>query len=399
MRRLLTIFLIFFAVSGFSRENDNEGNSNEGDFGGTIHFIKKIPSTPVRDQYKTSTCWSFSGISLLETELIRTHKGSFDLSEMYVVRYTYARKADRFVRMHGKANFAPGGETNDVTEVVDKFGIVPESVYTGLKPDETNHKHAEMDRILEKYVQSLVDNKELTPVWMDGFQHVLDSYLGTLPDFFEYEGSTYTPASFAEYLDIDPSDYVMITSFIHEPYYEPIILEIPDNWSWAESYNVPLDILEEIVDSALIKGYSVSWAADVTEEGFNFNKGFAVVPRMCYANESEAGVRKWRKLSDNEREETMFSLTKPVEELEITPEVRQKAFDNYSTTDDHGMHILGLATDKSGREFYYVKNSWGTDNPYNGYLFVSKPYFRYKTISVMLNKSAIPRLIGDKLSL
>ncbi len=255
--------------------------------GDKIRILNNIQATPVRNQYKTSTCWSFSGLSLLESELLRTGKGEFDLSEMYIVRYNYERKASRYVRMHGKTNFAPGGEANDVTDVIDNFGIVPENVYTGLKVNTEIHVHSEMDKILLKYVDALVDEpeKELSPVWKEGFNKVLDSYLGEIPENFVYNGASYTPFSFAEYLEIDPSDYVMITSFSYRPYYESIILEIPDNWSWASSYNVPLDVLGEIVDSAIINGYSVAWAADVSEDGFSFKKGLSLAPKVLYTPE------------------------------------------------------------------------------------------------------------------
>ena len=401
MKGILILFLLILCRPAFSDNTDNDGLHGKTESNASIQFIKKIPSTPVRDQNKTSTCWSFSGISLIETELIRMKKGEYDLSEMYIVRYNYERKADRYIRMHGKTNFAPGGETNDVTDVYDTYGIVPESVYSGLKPNEKNHKHNEMDRILEKYVETLVSDtdQELNPVWMDGFEGVLDSYLGEIPDSFEYNGQHFTPMKFAEYLGIDPSDYVMITSFMHKPYYEPVILEIPDNWSWAKSYNVPLDVLEEIVDTAIIKGYSVAWACDISEEGFDFSKGFAMAPKICYSAESDHETAKWKKKSKEQKEEIIFSINNPVEELSITPENRQMAFDNFSTTDDHGMHILGLAYDRNGRTFYYVKNSWGADNPHGGYIFVSKPYFKFKTISIMLHKEALSEQVVKDLSL
>ena len=401
MKRLLSFLLVLSCLPISSKSIDDVTKPSENESGRKIEFISKIPTTPVRDQYKTSTCWSFSGISFLETELIRMKKGEYNLSEMFFVRHNYEKKADRYVRMHGKTNFAAGGEVNDVTDVYAEFGIVPETIYTGLKPDETNHRHGEMDRILSKYVETLVssEDNDLSPVWKEGYVKLLDSYLGELPEEFEYQGQNYTPQSFAESLDIDPDDYVMITSFTHEDYYKSFILEIPDNWSWAESYNVPLDEFVEIVDSALIKGYSVSWAADVSENGFNFSKGLAVVPKLCYSDDNSRGLKKWMKKSSNEKDKLIFSFDQAVEELEVTPEIRQVAFDNFSTTDDHGMHILGLARDRSGRMLYYVKNSWGTDNPFEGYFFVSKPYFRYKTISIMVHKEAIPEKIFKKLAL
>jgi bleomycin hydrolase len=366
-----------------------------------IQLIREIPTTPVRDQYKTKTCWSFSGISLLETELIRMGKGEIDLSEMYIVRQNYERKADRFVRMHGKINFTAGGEANDVTDVVADFGIFPESAYSGLKDNEENHTHLQMDKELEEYVLSLIHNpnKELPGVWQNDIRKVLDSYLGKLPESFIYEGTEYTPKSFSRYLGLDMNQYVMITSFTHMPYYEEFILEVPDNWSWGKSYNLPLGEMIQIIDSAIYKGYSLAWAADITEPGFSFEKGMALVPQFIYEPRSKRIAEKWEKKSKEEKEELIFDSGMLLEELTVTPEKRQIAFDNYLTTDDHGMHIVGIAENKDGKSFYYVKNSWGGNNPYHGFLFVSKSYMEYKTISIMVNKEALPEAIAEKLNL
>ncbi|MBN1952254.1 MAG: aminopeptidase [Bacteroidales bacterium] len=401
MNKLIFLFLLCISYPGLAGNDNDQITPGDGETSTKIVFVKKIPATEIKDQYRTSTCWSFSGISMLESELMRLDKGEYNLSEMYIVRQNYEKKAERYVRMHGKANFAPGGEVNDVTDVFSEFGIVPEEIYTGLKPDQENHKHEEMDRLLNNYVETLVSEstKELSPVWKEGFSKVLDSYLGEVPMEFDFNGITYSPKSFASDLGIEPENYIMITSFMHEPYYKPVILEIPDNWSWAESYNVPLDMMDEIVDSAIMKGYSVCWAADVSEEGFNFKEGFALAPEIAYSEDSRKESRKWNKKTESEKKEEIFSLSNPVKELEVSPEIRQNAFDNRSTTDDHGMHIVGIARDRNDRYFYYVKNSWGIDNPYNGYLFVSKPYFRFKTISIMVNKEAIPAPILKKLDL
>ncbi|MGD2035830.1 MAG: C1 family peptidase [Bacteroidales bacterium] len=400
--KVLLIFLILSLTGNLiAGGSDDITLSGETEAKEQITIIRQLPVTPVRDQYKTSTCWSFSTISLLESELLRTGRGEYDLSEMFIVHQNYIRKAKKYVRMHGKINFAPGGESNDVVDIIASYGIVPEDIYSGLKVDSEKHIHSEMDKVLEEYVDAVVTNPDnkLSDVWEDGFKKVLDSYLGEMPESFNYKGENYTPSSFYDQLGIDPDDYIMITSFIHVPFYQPFILEIPDNWSWEESYNVPLDELTQIMDSALYSGYSVAWAADVSEEGFNFKKGFAVVPKIIYGSYSEREMEKWSEKTTEEKEEIMFNMKKPVKELEVTPENRQKAFDNYSTTDDHGMHIVGIARDKNARKFYYVKNSWGIDNPFNGYLFVSDAYFRYKTISVMLHKEAIPMNIAKKLNL
>lgn len=397
-------WILIFIVICLSVVAENEeplSNKEELASGERIHIIKSIPTTPVRDQYKTSTCWSFSGISLLETELIRMGKGEIDLSEMYIVRQNYERKADKYVRMHGKINFTPGGEVNDVTDVIADFGILPESVYSGLKVDEENHTHLEMDKVLEEYVNTLIQNpnNELSPVWLNGIRNVLDSYLGELPESFVYEGVEYSPKSFAKYLGLELDNYVMITSFIHQPYYESIILEVPDNWSWGKSYNIPLEELVQVVDSAIYRNYSVAWAVDNSEPGFSFEHGLAIVPEIVYAPRSERIAKKWENKSKEEKETMMFRNRKPVKELIVTAENRQLAFDNYSTTDDHGMHIVGIAEDKEGKTYYYVKNSWGDDNPYDGFLYVSQAYFKYKTISIMVHKDALPEAIALKLGL
>jgi bleomycin hydrolase len=401
MKGLIIPIIILPTLHMYAGNDEIITSTEESSSAGKMQFLVSIPSTPVKDQFKTSTCWSFSGISLIETELIRMNKGEFDLSEMFVIHHNYERKADRYVRMHGKINFAPGGEANDVTDVFQEFGIVPDEIYSGLKVNTGQHMHGEMDRVLEKYIDAVVTNpeKEISPVWQEGFGRVLDSYLGEIPERFKFNDQEYTPGSFAESLNLSTVKFVMITSFMKYPYYEPVILEIPDNWSWAESYNVPIEILEQIVDTALYHGYSIAWASDISESGFNFKKGLALVPDIQYAPESARESNKWKKKSEEEKENIIFSLSEPIEELNVTPEIRQEAFDNYTTTDDHGMQILGIAEDKNNRCFYYVKNSWGQDNPYNGFIYVSKPYFRFKTISIMLNIEALTPEMRLKLKL
>jgi len=401
MKIVFTIIILCLFSPVFGDKNDGIDWNEEQEKGEPIKIIKQLPSTPVRNQYNTGTCWSYCTISFLESELLRMGKGEFDLSEMFIVHQNYLRKARKYVRMHGKINFAPGGEANDVVDVIDMHGIVPEEIYSGLKVDSEKHIHSEMDKVLQEYVDAIITNpnKKLSNVWEEGFRKVLESYLGEIPNTFEYQGKTYSSDSFKDQLGIDPNDYVMLTSFSHVPFYQSVILEIPDNWSWDESYNVPLDELAQIVDSAIYNGYSVSWAADISEDGFSFDNGLAIAPKILYGSRSERGEEKWSKKTDDEKDEILFDMKKPVQEIKVTQAKRQEAFDNYSTTDDHGMHILGVARDKENRSFYYVKNSWGIDNPYNGYVYVSEAYFRYKTISIMLHKEAIPKEIAAKLKL
>ena len=256
---------------------------------------------------------------------------------------------------------------------------------------------------LKEQVESIVENKnrKLTKVWPETITSTLNSYLGEIPNSFEFEGTTYTPQTFAkEYIGLDMDDYVEITSYTHHPFYSKFILEVPDNWSWDEVYNVPINEFEEIIDYSLNNGFTVAWAADVSEKGFaTSNKGFAVLPALPYEEMSQSEKMKWENLTEKEKEKELYKLDKPVNEVEVTQEMRQLAFDNYETTDDHGMHIIGTAKNQDGKVFYKVKNSWGDYNEHNGYFYASKPYVTYKTMSIMVHKDAVPKYIREKLEL
>ncbi|RJP66057.1 MAG: aminopeptidase [Ignavibacteriales bacterium] len=346
----------------------------------------EVKYTPIKNQARTGTCWCFSTVSFLESEAIRKGKGEFDLSEMYVVRNTYPKKADNYVRKGGTANFGEGGQAHDVINQIKEYGIVPEEVYTGLNIDEPRHNHGELSAILDNMLKAIVGKKggKLTPRWKEAFNSVLDVYLGKTLDQFDYKGKTYTPKSFLkDELEINPADYVELTSYTHHPFYNKIKLEIPDNWTDQEYYNLPFDKLVEVMDNALENDYSVEWDGDVSEKFFNQKKGFAVVP-----------LKNWDDMSGAEREE---KITKPIDEKIITQELRQKAFDNYSATDDHLMHIVGLYHDQKGNKFYYTKNSWGTDFSYGGFIYMSQPYISLNTIAIMVHKDAVPKDIREKL--
>ncbi len=396
-KKILILFT-FVVTIVFQAQAGNEPDKESKE---AFVFKKKIEATDVKDQYRTNTCWSFSTISFLESELYRETGEFVDLSEMFVVRKVYVEKAKRYVRMHGNINFAPGGEPNDVANVLKRYGLMPESAYSGLKVDPHKHIQTEMDEVLKDYVNAIVKNpnRKLSNVWLEGFEAILDSYLGKLPEKFVVDGVEYDAKSYAASLPLKADDYVMISSFMYKPYYTPFVLEIPDNWSWGKSYNVPLDELVSITDYAITKGYSTTWSADISEKGFNFKSGTAVAPRMLYLPQSEEEKKLIFSKSKNELTDLFFSNKDSKDEVVVTEELRQASFDNYSTEDDHGMHILGLATDTNNKEYYYVKNSWGQDNPYNGYLYVSKSYFKYKTIAIMLHKDAIPKEIRHKLDI
>lgn len=366
-----------------------------------FRMVDSITTTPVANQYKTNTCWSFSTISFLESELIRKTGTYYNFSEMYVIRKAYVEKAERYIRMQGHINFAGGGEPNDVLDVFKKSGFMPESSYTGLVKEQINHNHLAMDESLKNFVSDIVKNpaEKLNENWLNEFNKKIDGFIGELPLTFVYNEKEYTPASFAGTIDLNYDDYILLTSLSHHPYYSKFILEVPDNWSWGEVYNVPLNELTEILEFALSKGYSATWSADISEKGFSFSNGIAVVPEVLYDTETGNSRKKIEKLSPEDFSEKYLKNIPSIKELSVTPVIRQKAFDNLSTTDDHGMHITGKAVDPNGKTFYYVKNSWGTNNLYHGYQFVSKPYFEFKTISIMLHKDAIPAEIKEKLKI
>ena len=394
-RIFFTIILMFF-TSGllFAQNNTKEE-------GYVFRDEKVLPFTPVKDQYRSGTCWSFSVLSLLESEMMRLGKPEADLSEMFIVWHTYSDKAEKYVRLHGNLNFSAGGAFHDVTNTIKKHGVLPESVYDGLNYGESRHVHSTMDNALRSYVSTVVKNSKLTADWHETVKKTLDSYLGEIPQSFEFQGKKYTPQSFAtDYVGLNMDDYVEITSYTHHPFYSKFILEIPDNWSWDEIYNVPLNEMMDIIDNALKNGFTIAWASDTSEKGFVTNdKGIAVLPAAPAGNMTNAEIAAWKALSENERENKLYELNTIVLELTVTQEMRQQAFDNFETTDDHGMHIIGISKDQAGNEFYKVKNSWGDYNKYNGFFYASKPYVTYKTMSIMLHKDAIPQNIREKLNL
>jgi bleomycin hydrolase len=362
-----------------------------------------LPNTPVKDQDRSGTCWSYSGLSFIESEMIRQGVPATDLSEMFVVWNCYDKKADKYIRMHGNTNFGGGGAFHDVTLVIKNFGMVPESVYSGLNIGEKKPVHGEMDTALKAYLDGVMknDNKKLTPVWRNAFKDLLNNYLGEIPETFTYNGNSYTPKSFVtDFMKINPDDYIEIGSFTHHPFYEKFIIEIPDNWLWDEIYNVPMNEMIDIIDYALANGYTVAWGADVSDRGFaTKKKGVAVIPEVDKSDMSNAEIAKWEKLDESEQNDELYKLTKPGKEKVITQAMRQEDFDNYTTTDDHGMQIVGTAKDQNGTFYYKIKNSWGEYNDHGGYFYASKPYVMLRTIDFMVHKDAIPKSIRTKMGI
>ncbi len=364
--------------------------------------IKLVKTTPVKDQNKSGTCWSFAGVSYFEDEIMRKGGEELNLSEMFIVRQCYLDKAKKYVRMGGTINFAQGGSILDIPYVWENYGAIPDEVYAGLNYGEVKHDHYEMFDVLDGYLKGVLKRgtKKLSTAWLAGFEAILDAYLGKVPESFDYNGKTYTPESYAKELGLKIDDYVAVTSFTHHPFYKPFALEVADNWLWGEYNNVPMEELKAIVDNAIDKGYSICWAADVSEGGFKWTKGYAVIPQEVNAADMDGTeLSRWVKLSDKEREEQRFEINGPVKEQVITQESRQKGFDNFETTDDHGMTIVGIATDQEGNRYYKVKNSWDTNQIYDGFFYVSEPYFLAKTLSILVNKEAIPSDILKKMNL
>lgn len=363
--------------------------------------VLSVPTTSVKDQNKSGTCWCFAGTSFFEDEIRRAGGDSLDISEMFTVRHCFADKADRYVRMNGATNFAAGGSILDVPYVWKRYGAVPEEVYTGLNYGEDKHVHAELDAALKAYVQAVAanPNKRLSTSWRQGLEGILDAYLGPLPESFEYKGRTYTPQTYAASLGLDPDNYIALTSFTHHPFYSEFPLEVADNWLWGQYTNLPLDEFQAVVDNALANGYTVVWAADVSEPGFKWTKGVAVMPKGRDGSDMEGTeLSRWVKLSDREREAERYKFDGPVEEIEVTQESRQQMFDRQETTDDHGMEIVGTATDQKGNRYYKVKNSWDTNQVYDGFFYVSEPYFKAKTLSILVNRNALPESVARKIS-
>ncbi|MCF8366671.1 MAG: C1 family peptidase, partial [Bacteroidales bacterium] len=364
--------------------------------------VIKLKNTPVKNQYRSGTCWSYSGLSFLESELLNAGKAEYDLSEAFIIRNAYKQKAEQYVRWHGNLNFAGGGGFHDVTEIIRQFGIVPETAYSGLVIGEDFFVHGEMDEVFGKYMEGVVENKnkKLSPVWGKGFDGLLDAYIGDYPDTFTYDGKEYTPQSFAQELGLNMDDFVEIGSYTHHPFYTRFILEVPDNWMMHEIYNVPLNDLMAVIDNSLEEGHTIAWGADVSEKGFSWSNGIALVPDEEKTDLSGTEKEKWEKLTNKEKSKMLYSFDEPVKEKEITQELRQEAFNNYTTTDDHGMEIVGTAKDQKGSKYYIIKNSWGTDGHiYDGYFYASEAFVRYKTIDIMVNKKVIPKNIAKEMGL
>ena len=398
MKKLLTIAALgAFAISGMAQEaKEKEGF--------VFTTVKENPVTSVKNQSRAGTCWCYSSLAFIESELLRLGKGEFDLSEMFLVHNTYLDRADKAVRTHGDVSFSQGGSFYDVLYGMEKFGLVPEEeMRPGVMYGDSLSNHNELtavsnavvDAIAKGRLRSLQKDANNKMLWKKAIASIHDIYLGERPEKFTYKGKEYTPKSFYESLGLNADDYVSLTSYTHEPFYTSFVLEIQDNWRWAQSYNLPIDELMQVFDNAIMNGYTIAWGSDVSESGFTRN-GVAVLPDAEKAQElSGSDMARWLKMKPEQKQLN----TKPQPQKWVTQEERQVAYDNYETTDDHGMQIYGIAKDQEGNEYYMVKNSWGTDSKYKGHWYASKAFVRYKTMNIVVHKNALPKDIAKKLGL
>ena len=372
----------------------------------TLEFtvVKENPITSIKNQNQAGTCWCYSSLAFIESELLRMGKGEFDFSEMYLVHNTYLDRADKAVRTHGDVSFSQGGSFYDVIYGMEAFGLVPEEeMRPGVMYGKELSNHNELSAVSDAVVaaiakgrhRSLQTDAEGMPLWKKAIESIHDIYLGVRPEKFTYNGKEYTPKSFYEELGLNADDYVSLTSYTHHPFYESFVLEIQDNWRWSKSYNLPIDELMQVFDNAIMEGYTIAWGSDVSEQGFT-RMGTAVLPEESAGTDLQGSdMAKWLNLSEEEKKNT----PKPTTQRWVSLEERQLAYDNWETTDDHGMQIYGIAKDQNGTEYYMVKNSWGEAGTYKGIWYASKAFVRYKTMNIVVHKDALPKDIKKKLGL
>lgn len=360
-------------------------------------IVKEIPVTSIKNQFRSGTCWCYSALSFIESEILRTKGQEVDLSEMFVVGRSYHDRAIKYVRLDGHLNFAAGSSFGDVLHVIDDYGIIPQDVYSGFNYGTEMPEQAELDAALKGYVDAIRTNpnRKLTTAWKNGLDGILNAYFGEAPATFTVDGVEYTPESYRDHLGINYDDYVNITSFTHHPFYEPFIIEVCDNWRWDSAYNLPMEEMMEVMYNAIDKGYSIAWGSDVSEKGFTRN-GLAIMPVEEKKATAGSDQERWVGKAAEQQEEMKAEL--PVE-MVITQEMRQEGYDRKTTTDDHGMHIYGIAQDQNGNKYFMVKNSWGEAGKYKGVWYASDAFVRYKTLNIVVHKDALPKHIAKKLGL
>ena len=397
MNKLVALAAVGLCLAGTLNAKNPKKTQEEGF---VFTTVKENPITSIKNQNRSSTCWSFSSLGYLESELLRLGKGEFDLSEMFVVHKTMEDRAVNYVRYHGDSSFSPGGSFYDIVYCYKNYGMVPQEAMPGIMYGEELPVHNELDAVAGGYVNAIAksSSKKLTNVWKKGLSAIYDTYLGECPAEFTYKGKTYSPRTFAdEVLGLNMDDYVSLTSYTHHPFYTQFNIEVQDNWRNSLSYNLPINELMEVMDYAVKNGYTFAWGADVSEQGFT-RDGIAVYPDADKGAElTGSDMAHWLGLSASDKRKELTS--KPLPEVEVTQEMRQEAFDNWETTDDHGMLIYGIAKDQNGKEYFMVKNSWGESGKYKGIWYASKAFAAYKTMNILIHKDALPKDIAKKLGI
>ena len=404
---LLIVACLMAGIPMFAQDAAKKEDAKEETYKFTV--IKEIPITSVKNQNQAGTCWCYSALGFVEAELLRMGKGTYDFSEMYLVHKTYQDRAKAAVRTHGDVSFSQGGSFYDVMYGLKHYGIVPDvEMPAGVMYGDTISNHTELSAVSDAVVAAIAEgklkklqSKDNQPLWEKTITAIHDIYLGTCPEKFTYNGKEYTPMEFYQSTGFNPDDYVSLTSFTHHPFYEPFVLEIQDNWRWGQSYNLPIDELMKVMDNAVANGYTIAWGSDVSESGWlrGDMSGIAVLPDVEAKSKDLTGsdMAHWLGLSEKDRKKEAQS--KPTPQRWVSQDERQLAFDVWETTDDHGMLIYGTAKDQMGNEYFIVKNSWGDYGQYDGSMYASKAFVRYKTINIMVHKNAIPNDIRKKLNL
>ena len=401
--KLKTITLSFAAALVAISASAQEKKAPEYEF----TTIKENPVTSVKNQYRSGTCWCFSALSFIESEILRTKGYELDLSEMFVVGKSYRDRAVKYVRLDGHLNFAAGSSFGDVLHVIDDYGIVPQEAMPGFNYGTELPEHNELDAVLKGYVDAVKrnPNKKLSTAWLRGFDGIVEAYLGEYPETFTFEGAEYTPESFREHIGFNYDDYVNLTSFTHHPFYESFIIEVCDNWRWDSAYNLPIDELMQVMYNAIENGYTIAWGSDVSEKGFTRDglgvlleeeKAKAGSDQEKWVGKEEAKESKADNGKKGKKDEVKPELPK---EQVVTQEMRQDGYDRKTTTDDHGMHIFGVAKDQNGTNYFMVKNSWGETGKYKGIWYASDSFVRGKTLNVVVHKDALPEDIKAKLGI
>ena len=401
MKKIIALAMLAVVATGANAKGKKQPKVDPNKPVFTI--VKENPITSVKDQNRSGTCWAYSTLSYFESEILKSTGKTYDLCESFVANKDYMDRAIQVVRYHGDMQFSQGGSAYDVYYVLKNYGICPEDAmpFPGSLYGDSLNNFNEFFSLLEPYVEGIATNKasKISGQWKVGFQGILDAYLGECPENFTYEGKNYTPKSFASSLGLNMDDYVTITSYTHHPFYSQFVVEVQDNWRNPASYNLPMDEMMQIIDNAVMNGYTVAWGGDVSEPGFTRDGLAYMIDGKKMQSLQGSDMARWLGLSAAKRRNLIDSLGCNVPEVQATQEMRQERFDNWELTDDHGMLIYGIAKDQNGKEYYMVKNSWGETGKYKGTWYMTKTFIAANTMDYMVNKNAIPANIRKKMGI